>query len=464
MVGRRTADAQLLEPLDQRGLVVAGRGLREALRGGNLLGKQPVALRHLRQKALAALLALLVVRRLGVEAQEAVEANHLARGDELLLRARHVDDNRRAVELGADHLRGDRALPNQVVEPLLGRRALNRLAVDVRRTDGLVGLLGPLGLGLVVIPARVLLTVELDDLLLALGQRLLREVDRVGTHVGDETLLVEVLRHGHRLRDAHAQLAARLLLERRGGERRRREALCGLLLGAGHREGGVDAAAQERLGLLARLEARRELGLEERLVGVVGGVELRHDAVVGGRMEGDDFTLALHEQPYGNALHAARRERRPHLLPQHGRELEAHQTVQNAARLLGVDQIHVDRARVLDGVENRPLGDFVEYDALGLVHGETQHFGQVPCDGLSFAVFIGCEPDGLGLLRELPQLVDHLLLVARYFVDGLEPLRDVDAEVLLGQVADVSETRFDDVVLAEELLDGFGLGRGLDDY
>ena len=48
-------------------------------------------------------------------------------------------------------------------------------------------------------------------------------------------------------------------------------------------------------------------------------------------------------------------------------------------------------------------------------------------------------------------------------VDGFESLFDIDAEILFRQIADVSEARFDDEVLAEEFLDGLGLGRGLDD-
>ena len=118
---------------------------------------------------------------------------------------------------------------------------------------------------------------------------------------------------------------------------------------------------------------------------------------------------------------------------------------------------------VLDGFEDRPLGDFVEDDALGLVDGEPQHFGQVPCDGFSFAVFIGRQPYGLAL-GQLGQFVHHFLLVARDFIDGPELVVDIDAQVFFRQVADVSETRLDDIVLAEELLDGFGLGGGLDDY
>ena len=326
-----------------------------------------------------------------------------------------------------------------------------------------MGLLRTFGLGLVVEPARIFLAVEFRDLLLALGQRLLREVHRVGTHVGDQTLLVEVLRDGHRLRYGHAQLAARLLLERRGGERRRGVALCGFLLGLGHRECGADAALQEGFGLRLGFETRRKFGLEERLLRVSGGVELGHDTEIGCRAEGDDLAFALHDQAHGDRLHAACRQRRTYLLPQHRRQLEADQPVEDAACLLGVDQVHIDRARLLDGFQNRPLGDFVEDDALGPVDGETQHFGQVPCDGFSFAVLIGGEPDGLRL-GQFREFVDHFLLVAGDFVYGLVAFSDIDAEILLRKVADVAEARFYDKVLAEKLLDGLGLGGGLYDY
>ena len=89
--------------------------------------------------------------------------------------------------------------------------------------------------------------------------------------------------------------------------------------------------------------------------------------------------------------------------------------------------------------------------------------GQVPCDGFSFAVLIGGEPDGLRL-GQLREFVDHFLLVAGDFVYGLVAFSDIDAEILLRKVADVSEARFYDKVLAEKLLDGLGLGGGLYDY
>ena len=178
-------------------------------------------------------------------------------------------------------------------------------------------------------------------------------------------------------------------------------ALRRLLLRFRYGERGAFAAFEEPLGLVAGVEPRRQFGFEQHFVRIFGGMELRHDAEVGRRPEGDDFAFAFDQQPDGYALYAAGRERRPHLLPQHGREFEAHQTVQYAARLLRVDEVHVDRAGILDGFEDRPFGDFVENDALRLIDREAQHFGQVPCDSLAFAVFIGCEPHAFRVAGQL---------------------------------------------------------------
>lgn len=191
-------------------------------------------------------------------------------------------------------------------------------------------------------------------------------------------------------------------------------------------------------------------------------MELRHDAEIGGRPEGDDLAFALDDEPHGDALHAACGERRTHLLPEDGRELEADQTVEDAARLLGVDQIHVDRAGLLDGFEDGPLGDFVEDDTLGLVNGETQHFGQVPCDGLSFAVFIGGEPHG-PVLRGAREFVHDLAFILRDLVNRREPVGEIDSQILFREVANMAEARLDHEILTQELLDRLGLGRRLDD-
>jgi hypothetical protein len=67
-------------------------------------------------------------------------------------------------------------------------------------------------------------------------------------------------------------------------------------------------------------------------------------------LEGLDLQLALDDQAQRRALHAPGGEPAADLLPQQRREVEADQVVQRPARLLGVDQVRGQLARVGDGV------------------------------------------------------------------------------------------------------------------
>ena len=82
------------------------------------------------------------------------------------------------------------------------------------------------------------------------------------------------------------------------------------------------------------------------------------------------------------------------------------------------NQSHV--ARLLDGVEYGVFGDFVEYDAFSVLRFESEHFVEMPCDGLSLAVLIGCEPHRLGFLGSLLKLGYKRFLIGRDFVDRLK--------------------------------------------
>ena len=55
-------------------------------------------------------------------------------------------------------------------------------------------------------------------------------------------------------------------------------------------------------------------------------------------------------------------------------------------------------ARVLDGLQDSGFGNLVEDDTVGLLLIQSQHLAQVPGDGFSLTVFIGCEPYLLGFL------------------------------------------------------------------
>ena len=106
--------------------------------------------------------------------------------------------------------------------------------------------------------------------------------------------------------------------------------------------------------------------------------QLGADVEVGLALEGLNLALALNDESHGDTLHTACRQRRLHLAPQHGRQLEAHNAVEHTACLLGIHQVQVDAAGMLDGSENGRLRNLVEHDAVGLLLVETQHFAQMP--------------------------------------------------------------------------------------
>ena len=183
-IGRRPADAELLEPLDERCLAVAGRTLRETLRSRNAPSLRSVAFLQRRQQSLLAVGGF-VFGRFGIESQETVEQDHLAGRDESLLGSVDRDVDYGPLGLGRSHLRGDRPFPDQVVQPFLGRRTFDVGPVHVGRTDRLVGLLSPFRLGLIVARLGIPFPEQLHDLGFRRGDRLRREVHRVGTHVGN---------------------------------------------------------------------------------------------------------------------------------------------------------------------------------------------------------------------------------------------------------------------------------------
>ena len=320
------------------------------------------------------------------------------------------------------------------------------------------------GAGLVLPGVGVFLPEVLDDEFLGGAQGQGRQRHGVGTHVGDQTALIQGLRHAHRRADGEVQHAGGLLLER--GGREGRAGVAGALLGVDVGDGidGPDAVLKELFGIFKRVET----AVQQRADLDGGGGPLRVEeglhAVVGLALEVHDLLLAVHDQAQCDGLDAAGGKLGADLAPQDGGELESDQAVEHAAGLLGVDQVHVDLARVLDGVEHGGLGDLVECDAPGLGGIQFQGLGQVPGNRFSLAVLIGREPDRLCALGELLELGHHFFLVGRHDVFGRESVCDIDAQAVLLQVAYVADTGLDGVLLlVQEVPDGLGLFGRLDD-
>ena len=429
--------------------------------------------------------------------------------DVAAVRGGAADPHRDRLPDGVLHLRGDRAHPDQLVEPelLAGQAGLRgRLERLARRADRLVRLLGVLDLARVGAGrvGEVLGAVELAHLRPGRLDRAVGQRGRVGAHVGDEAVLVETLRHRHGHRGRHAELAARLLLERGGAERRVGRAAVGLglhradvvrrvaervdqALGGGAVE--VDPAALLLLeqAVVAEVGAARDPDVVDRVQlarehpRVLGGpgVEGALEVPVGRDPERHPLALAVDDQPGRDGLHPAGGQAGHDLLPEDRADLVAVEAVEDAARLLGLDEVHVELARVLGGLEDRGLGDLVEdhpLDRDALLGLELVE--QVPGDGLALAVLVGGEVELVGVLEQRLELGDVLLLVARHDVVGLEAVVDVDGQPAPGlvldlgrglggalrEVADVADGGLDDVALAEVPADLAGLRRGLDDH
>src|SRR5262245_6079545 len=498
-VGRRPPDAFLLERLDQRGFGVARRRFGEMLVRRERVEFQLFALLDLRQfrRALLVVFVLLVLA-LFINREKAVELDDRARGAERIFLA-GGDVDRSLIEDGGHHLRRDEPLPDQPVERQLVLlqiwRDLVRRAFGRGRADRFVRVLR------VLLRAvmngffwQIFFAVLLDDEVADFRERAFGDARRICAHVGDQPdralaaefdSFVQPLRDLHRLLGRKTQLTRRLLLELRGDERRDRVAF--LLPG---RDVGDDVASPIEFGqdvFRGLLVLDMKFGLLNAVV-EAGGLnrlrldfvkprverrrqlrrQVRDDRPVFGFDEGQNVAFALDDQPHGHGLDAPRRKPAPDLVPQQRAHFVPDQAVEHTARLLRVDQIVIDLARMIEGVLDRVLGDLVEHHAEDRLARHParpgDQFGDVSADGLAFAVRVGRDVDGLGRLSRLFDISDDLLLAWHYFIRRLEIIFDVNAEALFRQVLDVADRGDDFEVLAQIFIDCLRLRWRFDDY
>ena len=293
-------------------------------------------------------------------------------------------------ELGVSHLAGHGALPNQLIEGQV--LAIKACLVGGSKTfpggaNGLVGLLGVAGLGgeLARTWTQVVLAVHRGHAVAGRIDGLVGEVHRIGAHVGDEAALVEALGRAHRFAGREPQLAVGLLLQGAGGEGGHGLAHRGLGFHFGHPPRGsaggrleaagfgfaeqLDLAAgfQGTCGLIEIGAPRDALAFEVAELGFKAGtavLELGLEIPVAATAEGASGPLTQHQQPHGHRLDPAGRKAPSHLLPKQRREGVTHQPIQDSPGFLGVHQLHVELAGLVEGPANRLLGDLVEHHAL----------------------------------------------------------------------------------------------------
>ena len=321
---------------------------------------------------------------------------------------------------GRGHLAGQRAAPDQAVEP---RRVPVEMARDrfgsapeARGPDRLMGLLrvarpGPEGPR----PGRDAVRAEaLRDRRARLGDGGPRHRGRIRARIGDEArglgaeldALVEPLGDRHGLADPEAEPAERRQLQGRGREGRVGRPVQGVALDGDRPEPRLADAP----GRLPRRRFPRHPGLADR--GPVqtherrgeGNAVLRRRLGLHGpvlpRHEGLDPGLALADQAQRHRLHPARRAAARQLAPQHRRQAVAHQVVERPARLPRLDQVHVDPARIVERRPDRLFGHLVEGCALDPPVADRVPFGEpvqhLPGDRLALPVRVRGEDQPVG--------------------------------------------------------------------
>ena len=396
------------------------------------------------------------------------------------------------VEQRVTHLRGNCTLPDQGVE---AREVILDLALHVRRrdrrrggADGLVRLLCILRLGLV--DARLLrdllLTVKPRGHCAYLAHRFGGERHRVGAHVGDEPdaafaqilALVQLLRETHGAPGIEAELAGRLLLQRRGGEGRGRIAAALLAIdrehaqlaaasGAGRRaDGALDLARFGFVGEAELLDLAAAILQQLQREGLRAVRPLALDGPVLLRQERADLLLALADHAQRRALHAPRRQSAAHLLPQERGEIEADQVVERAARLLGVDELERQSARLPDRRADGVARDFVEHHAMHVLAVEIaarlQDLLEVPGDRLALAIRVGRQIQRLRLVQRARDGLDVPLVLVEQLVLHPKAVVGIDRALLGHQVTHVPVGGEHLEIAAQILLDRLGLGGRFD--
>ena len=214
-IGRGATDAFFFQRLDEACLGIPGRGLGRVGFGQHIADGQRLPQRNLRQQGVILGVALgssvLVVAFL-VSLEETAFGEHSSRGSELgrgevtLGQWGCLEGDRDSLALRVNHLAGDGALPDQVVElQLVGaqnaRERRGSSEAIAGWANGFVSFLSILGLALIKtwLTRNRLCTIELCGCSAGSTDRLGGERDGVRPHISDVTVFIKALGDAHRL-------------------------------------------------------------------------------------------------------------------------------------------------------------------------------------------------------------------------------------------------------------------------
>ena len=191
------------------------------------------------------------------------------------------------------------------------------------------------------------------------------------------------------------------------------------------------------------------------------GNKLRVNRPVFLRLELADFVFSVHDDAQRYGLDTPRGKSSADFLRDKGTELIAHQPVENPPRLLRVDPVDVDAARMAHTVLHTCFGDLIELHSLAIILGQPENVREVPRNRLSLAVGVGREINIVAFFGKSLQLLDELFLALDDIILRRKMVFDVHAETRLRQIAHVSHGRNYLEIATEIFFDCFGFGRRL---
>ena len=312
------------------------------------------------------------------------------------------------------------------------------------------------------------------------GHRLLGHTNAVGTDIGHQTdsprlaqinAFIKLLHHLHGLGSGKIQLSAGFLLQAGSGERRLRP----LELFAQFTLRYSKAGVQNTLlgGFCLRFVAdnglfavqQHQLRIAADLASLLGRrFEFGGNIPIFLRDESLDLPLPVHDQTGGYALHTAGRQSLLDLSPKQRADLVAHQTIQCAPRLLRVHPIHINGPGMADRILHGLFGNFMEFDAALLRRINIQHIGQMPGNGLSLAVRVGCEINHVRALGFLADARQNIAPAPNGDILHGKVVAGVYTDLRFRQVADVPLRGFDLIAFPQKFFDGLCLGRRFHDH
>ncbi len=307
------------------------------------------------------------------------------------------------------HLAGKKALPDEPVQLILIRRQavfdLVRRKAWVCGTDRLVAVLR-IGTRFVVTGGfgKIFFAPAPADILCSRLNRFFGDPEGVGAHIGykagrpeafDLDALIQFLCRTHGPARLKTEFAGCLLLHGGCGKRRNGRTAARPLFHIGHGVFSILQIGEDavRFFLIGNFYFTVFIAVQRGGKDLTGAFREKFgvDRPVFFRDKSMDLLFPVNDNAYGNRLHTARRKPMADFLRKERAELVADEAVENAARLLGIDEVQVNAAGMFHSGLNTAFCYFIERHAVLVFRIQPEDIGKMPGNGFALAVGVRCK-------------------------------------------------------------------------